>query len=279
LELSRPSPPLPPPKKEKKIVKSVENKMLPSRLVGKGKRARSDEVEADRVGSSSLGELQDDETDELPKRKKAKNGKPSLKASPVKKTKGSASKHKVVELSSEDDSEAVKLSTSKDHEDESESEMSVVLDEVPARKRSKSASTKPPKPPSKAKPKPVKDADLNLDPDEAEIKRLQSWLLKCGIRKLWHRELAPYDTPRAKIKHLKSMLSEVGMDGRYSAEKAGQIKEERELKADLEAVKGFAERWGQGEEEDYDDIKGRPKRKLAKGLTELAMFDDDDESD
>ena len=51
-------------------------------------------------------------------------------------------------------------------------------------------------------------------PDQAEIKRLQ------GIRKFWSKELASYDTPKAKIKNLKQMLAEAGMTGRYSQEKA-----------------------------------------------------------
>ena len=199
-----------------------------------------------------------------------------MKTSSTRKTKDHAPKQKVVKVSSEVDFEAAKPPTSNDLGDNSESEMSVVLDEAPVRKKSNATSTKLV---SKPKTKPIKDADPNIDPEETEIKRLQSWLLKCGVRKLWHRELASYDTPRAKIKHLKGMLSDLGMDGRFSAEKARQIKEERELKADLEAVKGFAERWGEGNDEDDVDVKGRSKRKLAKGLTELAMFDDDDESD
>ena len=83
-----------------------------------------------------------------------------------------------------------------------------------------------------------------MDPDDAEIKRLQGWLVKCGIRKMWWKELKPYESSKAKIKHLKDMLADAGMTGRYSIEKATQIKEARELAADIEAVKEGAERWG-----------------------------------
>lgn len=159
---------------------------------------------------------------------------------------------------------------------DSDSEMSVLIDDGPPRKRAKpdkSAQTKR----KAAKPKPSKvDA---LTPQEAEIKRLQGWLLKCGIRKLWHKELASYDTPSEKIRHLKDMLRDAGMEGRYSVEKARQIKERRELAADLEAVTEGNKAWGKSEESEQEETKGLRKRPLAKGFQDLAFLDDDDGSD
>lgn len=157
----------------------------------------------------------------------------------------------------------------------SESEMSVVLDEAPKpkRKQQKSADT----PAKRSKRKTSAKADPNLDPDQAEIKRLQGWLVKCGIRKMWSRELAPYDTPKAKIKHLKKMLEDAGMKGRYSLEKAKRIREERELKADLELVQEGARRWGTGSAGEESDNEGRPRRRLARGPKSLAFLDDDGE--
>jgi hypothetical protein len=175
--------------------------------------------------------------------------------------------------------------------------MSVVLDEAPPAKkqRKKSASTdsktkaQPKAKASKAATKSSKDET----PDEAEIKRLQGWLVKCGIRKLWHRELAPFDTPKAKIKHLKDMLKDVGMDGRYSEQKAKTIKERRELAAELDAVKEGAKQWGndrdgnQGSDSDEADAGPRPQRKAAAAAAVAARFvdfggeeeDDDDDED
>ncbi|EON67915.1 hypothetical protein W97_07412 [Coniosporium apollinis CBS 100218] len=161
------------------------------------------------------------------------------------------------------------------NDDASESELSDVLDEAPAPKkaRKKSGTDKATKS-TKLKSSKAKN-DSNPDPDEAEIRRLQGWLIKCGIRKLWHRELASYDTSRAKINHLKRMLKDAGMDGRYSAEKAKQIKEQRELAADLEAVQEGAKRWGQAGSEDDSGGK-RPTRQLAKGLRNLDFLGSDD---
>ena len=156
----------------------------------------------------------------------------------------------------------------------SESDMSEVLDEAPTSKkkgRKATATSKEEKKPVAVK---LKD-DGNIDPQEAEIKRLQSWLLKCGIRKMWYKELARYTSSKAKINHLKGMLKDAGMDGRYSVEKAKQIKEERELKAELEAVQEGAKHWGEPTVTESDDAGRRPTRRLAKGLREFDFLGDD----
>lgn len=112
---------------------------------------------------------------------------------------------------------------------------------------------------SKAASKPTSTSD---DPNEAEIKRLQSYLIKCGIRKLWHNELKKYgDDSRAKIKHLKKMLADVGMDGRFSEAKAREIKDRRELLAELESAQEMNELWGK-------DTNGRASRSKNKNVKE-----------
>lgn len=159
--------------------------------------------------------------------------------------------------------------------DGSESEMSEVLDEAPKpRRKRKSAGSERSIPKKRSKVSKAPQVEQPKDPDAEEIKRLQGWLVKCGIRKMWFRELQSYNTPKAKIRHLKDMLAEAGMTGRYSAEKASQIREERELKADLEAVQAGNKQWGT--EEPQEDGNSRPKRRLAKGLKELDFLNDND---
>lgn len=159
---------------------------------------------------------------------------------------------------------------------DSDSDMSVVIDEEPKRKGktngSKSRSGKPPanKVPKSQASKKADDKPLDANADE--IKRLQGWLIKCGIRKMWHRELAPYDTPRLKIQHLKEMLSDAGMTGRYSIERATQIRNERELKAELEAVQEGDKQWGMNESDEEEGPAKPRRRRLAKGLKELDMI-------
>jgi hypothetical protein len=142
----------------------------------------------------------------------------------------------------------------------SESEMSIVLDEEPKPKRKrrsksdmaadpkeakiKSSSNKPGRPKSSSgSAKPPKD----LTADEASIKTLQSQLKKCGMNKIWQFELKQYgDDSKEKIKHLQRVMKNIGMSGRFSEARAREIKEMRELQAELEAVKEGEKSWGLG---------------------------------
>ena len=152
--------------------------------------------------------------------------------------------------------------------DSDSSEMSIVLDEPPPKsrknKKSTTTSTKTPKAP----PAPVSALGQ-------EIKTLQTQLLSCGIRKIWAFELKQYgEDEKAKLKHLKRMLEDAGMKGRYSKARAKEIKVERELRDDLEAVREGERHWGiEGEE-------GRPKRgmggKLKQGREETGSAGEED---
>lgn len=160
-----------------------------------------------------------------------------------------------------------------------EEEYSDVIDEPvkPKRKKretkDKKATTAKSTKASKAASKPTSKSD---DPNEAEIKRLQSYLIKCGIRKLWHNELKKYgDDSRAKIKHLKKMLADVGMDGRFSEAKAREIKDRRELLAELESAQEMNELWGR-------DTNGRASRSKNKNVKEdggQSAGEEDDEEE
>jgi hypothetical protein len=154
------------------------------------------------------------------------------------------------------------------NEDLSESEMSELIDAPPTKKRRKKSPGLKSNP---SKPKATKSTNID-DPQETEIKRLQGWLIKCGIRKLWHRELASCSNSREKISHLKEMLKDAGMDGRYSVEKAKQIKERRELEADLEAVNEYATKWGT---EERGGGGGRPRRAV-NVMADLGFGSEDD---
>ncbi|KAK3109836.1 hypothetical protein LTR53_016485 [Teratosphaeriaceae sp. CCFEE 6253] len=164
-----------------------------------------------------------------------------------------------------------------------ESDLSSVIDEPPPKKKRGKKATSlveaKNRPQKTAKPpKPAKE----LTPDDEEIKRLQGWLVKCGIRKVWGKELKPFDKPKQKIKHLKALLEEAGMTGRYSNDKAQQIKEARELAADIEATKDFNEKWGQhggddgGEEDEDGSVEGtKPRRLMPKGLIDFGDSGDE----
>jgi hypothetical protein len=131
--------------------------------------------------------------------------------------------------------------------DDSDGELSSVLDEPPPPKR-KRKSTKDIAPSKSTVARGAKSTTATDSPDEAQIKLLQSQLSKCGVRKVWAFEFKKCgaDTPKAKIKHLKEMLADVGMTGRFSEAKAREIKEMRELQADLEDVMQGEKSWGVG---------------------------------
>jgi hypothetical protein len=156
----------------------------------------------------------------------------------------------------------------------SDSELSSVIDEEPAKKEK--APAKKEKAPAKPKAAP-KAAD---DPDAAEVKRLQGWLVKCGIRKVWSRDpqLSACSTSKEKIRVLKDMLKEAGMDGKYSNEKAAKIKEQREFAKDLEAIQEGEAAWGKTNE---TTATGRPSRRAAaKPIpVQKIMLEDDSEEE
>lgn len=160
----------------------------------------------------------------------------------------------------------------------SDSELSELLDEAPPPKKRQKQKDSTGTKSTKGKPAKGK-AEADIDPEQAEIKRLQGWLVKCGIRKVWGKELKPFGTPKAKIKHLKEMLADAGMTGRYSVEKANQIKEARELAADIEAVQKGAERWGADDEDADGKVKEsvRPARRLVRGAKNYDFLSSDGE--
>ncbi|TVY24824.1 hypothetical protein LHYA1_G005000 [Lachnellula hyalina] len=187
---------------------------------------------------------------------------------------------------------------------DSESEMSIVLDEAPKPKAKRG-----PKAPKETKVKAAK-ANSNLSPAEEQIKTLQTQLVRCGVRKIWQFELKQFeDDTSAKVRYLQQMLRDIGMTGRFSEARAKEIKEMRELQADLEAVKEGEKVWGMesgrpsrskaakkslkinsGEDEDEDengksesgsedDSDEQPRPRVARAKQDLAFLGDEEDSD
>lgn len=63
----------------------------------------------------------------------------------------------------------------------------------------------------------------------------KSLIVACGVRKVWSKELKDMEKPSAQISHLRKLLSDLGMKGRFSMEQAKAIKERRELAKELGA--------------------------------------------
>ncbi len=213
------------------------------------KDEEDEKMPAPQDDASELSEV----IDEPPKRKRKPKGAP-----PPKRRKSKAEDEKV-------GTKKTKMENKKPvANDDSDSSLSSVLDEPPKQRRKSKESSR-----GAPKPKPSAKSTADLAPDEVEIKKLQGQLVKCGIRKIWAFELKEYaDDAKAKIRHLRGMLKEIGIDGRFSEAKAREIKERRELQADLEAVQHMNSHWGAG--------KGRASRSRAKLATKDGSGEEDD---
>ncbi|KAJ1988271.1 hypothetical protein H4R33_002493 [Dimargaris cristalligena] len=117
----------------------------------------------------------------------------------------------------------------------SDGDLSSVEEEPPPKKQRKAAS--PNKAPV-AKRKPKQASAPASDADQERIKNLKSYFTKCGVRKVWSRELTNL-SPKQQIQKLKQMLTELGVEGRPTIEKCKKIAMQRELQAEFEKDAGF----------------------------------------
>ncbi|KAK0609420.1 hypothetical protein B0T14DRAFT_441789 [Immersiella caudata] len=226
----------------------------------KRKLAKAKAVVESDPESSPLSEVMD-----TPKQEAHASG--TEEVSPAKKEDGDGSDTSEVLDESPKKKAKAKATTKTDKQDDDGSDTSVVYDEPPKRK---GKATKSDAAPKKRKSQGPKDTESEQTPDDALIKQLQGQLLKCGVRKIWAFELKKYgDDKSAKIRHLKGMLSDIGMKGRFSETRAKEIKEQRELMADLDAVMEGEKHWG---------VSGRPARRRAtKAVKEPSDEEDSDE--
>ncbi|KAI5858135.1 hypothetical protein BZA05DRAFT_386092 [Tricharina praecox] len=260
----------------------------------------------DEDDDSVLSDLPDDFLDEPePPKKKLKKSivqSPSSKATKASPKAAKAAKAEIVDSENEEASalKAEQNGESAGGESGDESEMSVVLDETPkkkargrkavaasgdTKKKGKAAAAKPKKA-TKAK---AKASGKESSPDEEQIKTLQGWLVKCGIRKMWSRELAKCDTPKEKIQHLRQMLSDAGMSGHYSLAKATKIKARRELEDEVAGVQAGVSDWNNTNDGMVTTRSGRTSisspstgRRLvqrSRGLEGLEFLDGQSDSD
>jgi hypothetical protein len=70
---------------------------------------------------------------------------------------------------------------------------------------------------------------------ENTLDKLKSYVFKCGVRKMWKKELDGLDEP-ASISKVRSILQMLGMEGRPSLEKCKKIKEQREFAEEMKII-------------------------------------------
>ncbi|KAF9771763.1 hypothetical protein IL306_010581 [Fusarium sp. DS 682] len=161
-----------------------------------------------------------------------------------------------------------------------EEEYSDVIDEPVKPKRKKKEKKEAGSKPTKATKAATKKAPTSDDPNTEEIKRLQGQLTKCGVRKLWHNELKKYgDDAKAKIRHLRKMLTDIGMDGRFSEAKAREIKERRELLAEVESAQEMSALWGVEGRGRASRSKSKSAKIVESGGSDAEEYDRDENND
>lgn len=73
--------------------------------------------------------------------------------------------------------------------------------------------------------------------DNDQIKQLKMYISKCGVRKAWKKELEGLSTDKQIIARLKSILEELGMEGRPSLSKCKEIRDKIEAEKEMECLK------------------------------------------
>jgi hypothetical protein len=180
---------------------------------------------------------------------------------------------------------------------DSDSELSSLLDEPPVKKKKKPAKA-PPKVPAAAE----SDGKLSSGPDDSDaaptkspkrgnkskgkpssaaatddvLKTLQTQLAKCGIRKQWKRELASLGSDKERAQHLRGLLREAGVTGRFSERLAREIRERRELEGEIRDAETFEKQWGLEAERAAKEAREK-RRSAAQRYAELGFGSDDDE--
>lgn len=79
-----------------------------------------------------------------------------------------------------------------------------------------------------------KSKSIDTDSNE-QIQQLKNYILKCGIRRVWKKELEGL-TPSQSISKLKNVLKDLGMEGRPSLAKCEAIRERLEFEKEMEAI-------------------------------------------
>ncbi|CAI2182361.1 7995_t:CDS:2, partial [Funneliformis geosporum] len=145
-------------------------------------------------------------------------------------------------------------------EDEDDDDLSSLEDE-PLKKKRKTGKTVG-KSAVKTVVKTVNNRTANIEKDDKTIKNLKSLINKCGVRKIWAKELTDCKTNSSKIRKLKQMLVDLGVEGRPTLEKCKKVKKRRELEAELKAMSA--------ENIISDDVKETRKARASRGIINAA---------
>ncbi|RKP06490.1 hypothetical protein THASP1DRAFT_31695 [Thamnocephalis sphaerospora] len=100
------------------------------------------------------------------------------------------------------------------------------------------------------------------DTDAKKIDALKKYIVKCGVRKMWTKELAGLETGRQQIAHLNELLRSLGMRGRPTLEKCEDIRLQRELEAERDGLDSImtTRKRGASSQDEEDEMPRRRRR-------------------
>ncbi|KAJ2851250.1 hypothetical protein IWW36_001271 [Coemansia brasiliensis] len=122
-------------------------------------------------------------------------------------------------------------SDSQDKDDEEDEFSDDIDEEPPTATKKKKRNSEDSLQPAAKRSRPTKVSKAS----DTTIANLKSYIGKCGVRKVWSKELAGMNAAQ-QVRHLKSMLVDIGMVGRPTLEKCKKIKAKRDLQAELDAM-------------------------------------------
>lgn len=105
---------------------------------------------------------------------------------------------------------------------------------LPVKREKKELKDKVPKEKKIKAEKPVKRTKKAVKAQNT-LDNLKSYVFKCGVRKIWKKELEGLDEA-ASIAKVRGILEELGVEGRPSLEKCKKIKEQREFAEEMKII-------------------------------------------
>ncbi|KAJ2658142.1 hypothetical protein IWW48_004163 [Coemansia sp. RSA 1200] len=173
------------------------------------------------------------------------------------------------------------LSDKDDHEDEDSHAVGGSDNETSSHSKRKPTETH-----SLSKPKRTKmssNADKSVSAGSKKtIDNLKSYINKCGLRKVWSKELAGMNGTQ-QMRHLKKVLDDLGMEGRPTLEKCKKIKAKRELQAELAAMDQDNIIDGSEETPEQEVIsrnrRGAARKKISYNVDQISDSEESDTND
>lgn len=110
------------------------------------------------------------------------------------------------------------------------------------------------------------------------VTNLKNYIAKCGVRKVWTKELAGMSISQ-QAQQLKKILADLGMKGRPTLKKCKNIKAQRDLQAELEAIQPNSDNSEVEDSQPTSRSRRRAAAPTTKSFAEEELSDSQDEDE